>query len=574
MRLGLPKTAWDGPLVRVPVWSQAAVIPADVKGERVASWFRAAFQSRTALGVLTAAFAVTGLLLVAGGRVLYDEGLLTYGFARWLFLDPAPAFFFQKIKPITSAVFALPSLGGLNAMLAVHVLVAALVAPLIVAVARAMGIRAPNLAALIVLVSPLFLLGAAAGISNVDGVVGTTLFLYLAVSRHRDWLAGVVLGCLPWIRYELAPFALVMWLFMAIVERRRGLSLGVVVFPFLYAVSGAAYHRDLLWLVHFGPTMPAAMPGNPIWAGERIGLDHVFGTQLLVTAAVGFAFAVDPRRLSPIERVLLLYAVISMILLSALPAVRMWNFGASPRYSLQPLPVFALLAARAFDPFVDGPLPSRRLFLVAAVLGTVWLASDGPPAIQAIPILIAYLGAAALASLGWKRTTTIAVAVTACLGLGIQGTQMTTPAYVTPAMTWLNEHAADIRGATIYTNSKLLPFRIAASGALAGTDVRFIAAPDLLWEIDGLSNPDNGQRDALRRLVRTELYGRSVLSDEITPDSIPPGSLFVLYDDPRLAPTLPRAAWAGRLQRIGASDSVTIDRLLPPASARASGVKS
>jgi hypothetical protein len=545
-----------------------------VKDERVASWFRAALESRAALGVLTAAFVGAGLLLVAGGLVLYDEGLLTYGFARWLWLDPAPVFFFQKVKPITAAVFTLPSLGGLNAMLAVHVLVAALVAPLIVAVARALGIRVPNLAALIVLLSPLFLLGAAAGISNVDGVVATTLFLYLAVSRHRDWLAGLVLGCLPWIRYELAPFALVMWLFMAIVERRRGLALGALVFPLLYAGSGAAYHRDLLWLAHFGPTMPAAMPGNPIWAGEKIGLGHVLGTQLLVTAAVGFAFAVDPRRLSPIERALLLYAVISMVLLSALPAVRMANFGVSPRYSLQPLPVFALLAARAVDPFMDGPLPSRRLFLVAAVLATVWLTSDGPPAIQAVPILVTCLGAAVLASLGWKRAPTAAVAVTACLGLGIQGTQMTTPAYVPAAMTWLDEHAAEIRGATIYTNSKLLPFRIAASRTLAGTDVRFIAAPDLLWEIDGLSNADNGQRDALRRLARTELFGMTALSDEITPDSIPPGSLFVLYDDPRLALTLPPAVWASRLQRIGGRDSVTIDRLLPAEPARAGAVKS
>jgi hypothetical protein len=203
--------------------------------------------------------------------------------------------------------------------------------------------------------------------------------------------------------------------------------------------------------------------------------------------------------------------------------------------------------------------------VLAGALPAVWLLSDGPPAVQAIPIFVAYLAVAALAALGWKRGAATAVAATACLGLGLQGTGMTTPTYVASAMTWLTEHAAEIRGTTIYTNSPLLPFRIRTSKALAGTDVRFIAAPDVIWEIDGLSDAANGQRDALRRLAHTELFGRSVFWGEIAPESVPAGSLFVLDDDPRLPLILPDARWAGRLQRIASADSLTIARVVPGA---------
>jgi len=249
-----------------------------------------------------------------------------------------------------------------------------------------------------------------------------------------------------------------------------------------------------------------------------------------------------------------------------LPVLRLWNFGGTPRYSLQTLPVFALLAARAGDPFAEGRSVNWRLIPLPVLLAAVWMMSDGPPASQMIPVLLAYVGAAALASVGWKRGAAAAVVIAACLGLGIGGAQMTTPGYVAPTVTWLDEHAAEIRGATVYTNSALLASRIAASPALADTAVRFIVGPDVLFEMNGLSNADNGQRDALLRLTRTELFGPSVFWDELTPDALPRRSLFVLRPDARLALTLPERVWAGHLHRIGTADAVTIDDFVATAT--------
>src|SRR5205814_9903068 len=59
----------------------------------------------------------------------------------------------------------------------------------------------------LLLVSPVLLYGSAAGLSNVDGVLGISLFLYLLLARRSEWAAGVVLGCLPWVRHELAVFS-------------------------------------------------------------------------------------------------------------------------------------------------------------------------------------------------------------------------------------------------------------------------------------------------------------------------------------------------------------------------------
>jgi hypothetical protein len=535
--------------------------------------FAFVFESPRGLAVITVLFAVTGLALVFGHAVVYDEGLLTYVFARWLVLDPLPVLFFQKVKPVTALLFAIPSLGGADVTLAVHVAVAALAAPMLAAVARALGIRLPNLPALIVLVSPLFLVGAASGVSNVDGVVGTSLFLYLAVAKRRNWLAGFVLGCLPWVRYELAPLAIMLWLYMALVERNRGIALGGTIFPVVYAISGAAYHWDPLWFVHFAPTTAFPMPGNAVWDTQKIGLRYLLGLQLLVTPTIGFALLASPARLSPIERALFVCAGVSLALLAFLPLLRLGNFGMVARYFLQPLPILALLAARAVEPYLQGGGPAWKPYARAAGLAVLWAVSDGPHATLAMPILGAYLAVAVCASLGWGAGAVWAVALAACVGLALPRNEMKTPVYFEPALAWLNAHAPEIRRTTIYTNSPVIPFGIASSPKLAESDVRFIVAPDILWEIDQLSNPANGQRAALRRVAARELFGTSVPWDELSPDAVPADSLFVLDADPRLPATMPSAVWAGRLEQIGGGDFFTINRLVPPGSATAASAR-
>jgi hypothetical protein len=158
------------------------------------------------------------------------------------------------------------------------------------------------------------------------------------------------------------------------------------------------------------------------------------------------------------------------------------------------------------------------------------------------------------------------VAASACLGYALPHNELATPPYVKPAAAWLETHAQDTLGATIFTNSPEFAAALPRSPAIGGAAVRFIVAPDMTWEIAQLSNPANGQRAALERIARTELFPPSVVWNEIAPDSIPPRSLFVLRDDPRLPLLMPAAVWGGRVEQIGRGDSFTVGRLVPAAA--------
>jgi len=522
-----------------------------------------ACQGPTVLALLSILFAIAGLVLLFGRFIVNDEGLLTHVFSRWLVLDPVPVLFFQKVGPITPLIFTIPSLAGVEPMLVAHVLLATMVGPMLAAVAGALGIRLPNLVPLIVFVSPVFLFGAAAGIPNVDGVVATSLFLYLAVARRRYWLAGFVLGCLPWVRHELALFSLLMWCHAVFFERRRGVALGALIFPMLYWTCGVGYHGDLLWLVHFPPATILPMPGNPIWPMQRIGFEFFLPTQLLVTPAIGFALAVRFRSLTSIERALFVFVVTSIVLLSLLPALRLGNFGPSARYSMQSLPALALFAARGVESWLEGERPPWRLLLLPVMLAGIWALSAGPPRAVALPILGAYLAVVVLVTLGWARLAVGALGLVVCVGLGLPRDELTTPSYFQPVLAWLRQHPEEVRDATIYTNSNVMPFAIATSREGPERHVRFIVAPDNLWEIRELSNAENGQRAALLRLAATEFFGPSVLWNDISPDTIPSSSLLVLRHDPRLASVMPQAVWAGRLEEVARGRWFTIARLVP-----------
>ncbi len=513
--------------------------------------------SRNVSLILAALFAAAGIWLIVSERVVNDEGLLTDVFARWTALAPLPMLFFQKARPITSLLYAIPSLRGPELMLCSHVVVAALAGTMIAATARAVGMRLPNLAAFILLVSPVFLYGSAAGLSNVDGVVGISLFLYLLLARRCDWTAGVVLGCLPWVRHELAVFSVVFALHALFVARSRRLLLGALVFPVAYWLAGSVYHRDVIWLLHFPPSTVGPMPDNPISAGRHIGFQYLLATQWLITPAVAFALTVEVKRLSSVERTLAIFAVTFGVLFFLLPFLRL-AIEPMARHSMQTLPAIALLSARAVESWLDGEGRSRRLIVITSALVAIWAASLNPPAAVALPVLVAY----ACAALWMRRAPAIAVgavALAAGLGVLLPLEELATPVYFQPALAWLRAHPDEIRGATIYTNSHVMPFGITRVG-ITESHPKFIVGPDIVWELDALTNPANGQKDTIMHLAATRCYGESVMWDAISPDSIAPRSIFVLTHDPRLPLILPDRVWAGRLETIVDTDSFTIAR--------------
>jgi hypothetical protein len=92
--------------------------------------------------------------------------------------------------------------------------------------------------------------------------------LYLLETRKNLFAAGFVFGLLPWIRYEQALFAAVFVPFVLYRYRSVAFAMGLVAWPIAYLGSGAIYHRDALWFVHFLPNVSNLDSGNAQWLAE------------------------------------------------------------------------------------------------------------------------------------------------------------------------------------------------------------------------------------------------------------------------------------------------------------------
>jgi len=498
---------------------------------------------------MVAVYLAFGFAFLQTDYVLNDEGLATVVWASAARHELLAVLFFQKAKPVLSLLYLPAAALGFRTALGMHLAVASLAIPFLGATARALRLQLPNLPSLIVALSPVYFLGGAAGISNVDGVVGTALFLYLLIARKKDGWAGVVLGALPWVRHELAFLVAIVLVRTVLTDRSRRLILGTLAFPTLYALAGALYHRDLLWLLHYPPTTLYPMPNNPVWEPvSTVGLlDNLFS----ITPVVWLCFGVRLRRLAPIERTLLAYTVGWLLLASVLPVFRLANFGFSPRYALQVLPAVALLSARAIEPWLAGERAGLRDLLSPALLFLIWVCAWFGHALIVGPVLVVCAGVLGLA---WRRhgeAATAGIVALAALGpwlpirLGITRNEL---APYLPAMAlWLREHPGEASG-PVYTNSPLLGFYLQGVGGVRGADVRFMMGVDQYFDVVAMSDAANGQRDALRRMIPLDFYGHGVTPDALTPESVPDKATFALRRDSRLGLLLPEATWTPHLE--------------------------
>ncbi len=528
------------------------------RAERLMRWL---VEDPAVIWLLTIAYILFGLLFVHSDYTLNDEGLLTHYWASWLRRDFLPVFFFQRVHPVLVVLYAPFSAAGAHATLVAHVLVGAAAIPLMAAIARALGQRLPNLPALTVALSPLYFYGGAAGFPNVDGIVGMVLALYLLCVRHWAFAAGLVVGMLPWTRFELAVFCAVMAVYVLVMRRDRSLVLGMAVFPLLYAATGALYHHDALWLTHFPPATPID-PTNPIYGNQLIGLRYFLEPAAAVTPAAGIAAALSLERLRPVERALLVYAVLSVMAIHGLPILGIGNFGAAPRYSMHVLPAFAFFVGRALEPPWEGKRPALASLGIAALVG-IWLATRQEDS-RAVPILIAAY--AVIWAAAWLRAGTVATALTVVLILSGPllplRTNVGAPSYLAAIFAWLQARP-ELGNVPVYTTAHLLaPY---LENRLPGTNVYHIAGIDSVKEMEALTNPD-GQRARIRRLCAADLYGKTLLPP-IAPDDLPSGALLVLRKDVRLPLILPDATWAPRLEVLVEAPDYWIYRLRPAATA-------
>jgi hypothetical protein len=522
-----------------------------------------------ALACITAIYLLAGFALFHFDAALNDEGLIIHYVGTWARVDPQVVFFAQKAKPILAILYALPSLGGVAWTMMAHLVVSALALPLIAGFARRLGYRLPNFPALVIGFSPVFFLGGPAGIPNNDAVVGTVLVLFL-LARGYSLSSGLVLGTLPWVRSEMAPLVPILWLHTIWIEPNRRFAVGAVLFPLAYALTGAVYHLDLLWMVHYPPASPAN-PDNPMWQGVPIGPAFFLGFLAAITPVAGLVACLPFGRLRPLERTLLFYMALMSVLLDVLPMFRIGNFAGSPRYQMQLLPVLALFAARA----LEAPWEGRRLPAaagLAALACTLWSVTRIPELVHVVPVVTLFSVIVVLAWMQRGRFAALAATFLVLAGPAlVPGTEISrkdTAGYLDPMEEWFRGHREDIHG-PVYTNSQLLDAVTQLRGILPGTEIRFLIGFDHAEGIFSLTNPHNGQRQAALRLSEQSFYGRGVIASTLRPEDVPPGALFALRVDKRLDITLPPEIWKERLEILFERDGARIARLRPPPSPNA-----
>lgn len=526
--------------------------------------------SRAAVVVLTLAYVTLAGLAVHDARFLHDEGLLTHLFASLVGREPAATIFLQKARPPLALLYAPIAAAGLPAFLWAHVLVGALAVPLVAATAQRLGHARPELAAAVVALSPMHVAAGAAGLMNADAVVGVALVAWLWSSGR--WLgAGAVMGALVWVRSELAVLALVL-AFAALVQRPRQLRalVGLAAFPLTYGLAGSVYHGDLLWMLHWPPALAAPMEDNPFWQAQhgQASLPTVVSAILAITPAAALLGTWRWTSATTVERAGLLFALAFVAALVLLPRWRLFNFDLSPRYLLPVLPWLALAVGRVAmhmggdEAAASGLRRGVGLAAFAALALAVDRLGGGASALAA-----GVLAAAAMAAGGLGRVRLAHAILGALLGVGALaygegariGRHQHSPG-LDDIVERLREHP-EWDGRPVYTNEPLLAAfleRSTDAGGVPRLDVRYLVQADQLHELTSLANPTHGQRRALVAALRQGFYGTPVLPDELAPETVPQGSIFVLRDDPRLVLVMPAEAWSPWLEVVHADVATTI----------------
>lgn len=498
---------------------------------------------------LTLLYILIGLVCIATDYTLNDEGLVTYTTADLARHAPIDVLFVQKVKPVLTLFYTMFSGLGVHGLLCVHLLVSALAIPMIAAVARALGFSMPNLPALALAFSPAFLFAAPAGLSNADGVMGVTLVLYLLLSRQNPLAAGVVLGMLPWVRHELALFAAVMVIRALFFERTPRFVVGALVFPAIYGILGGIYHHDPIWLVNYPPSTLFPMPNTPLWI--YFSFSGLLRGLLSLSPLLPFVLCCPWSRLTSIERWLLGYAIAWLGLAILLPAWRIANFAFVPRYMMVVVPVIALGVGRSIEAWQAGE--ARLLYTLVTVLAicACFAAASfvDPLAVAAVIVV----GFAALA-LGFAARPaaaalmTILLAAGPALGIRTEIPRNELAPYLTNLADWLRNHP-ELTDGPIYTNVPLLAAYLDGAARLPGKDIRFMIGVDQAFDMEKLTSAQSGEGSVVQNTMTAGKFNgaQAVLPNQVVPDRIDDGALFVFRHDRRLELLMPPDVWEPHL---------------------------
>lgn len=514
----------------------------------------------SAPALIAVAFWLMAVWLGASLGLIDDEAYITWMGARALRDAPLAAFFFQKFHPTLSALYA-PFVGfGWRGFLVVHSAVGALGVYLAGALARRLGLPG-GVAAAVLAISPVYLLAAASGQSNSDGVTLLLLSMWLAAgrpSRVTQALAGVSLAAALWSRYELALAVVLLGLGDAVRGRSRGVFVGLAAGASAYLLGGALYHHDPTWWFRFSPTLLTSLPGVHI---ERLvprtfeQVRQVASQLSTVSVAWVAAASVPAAALGPRMRGVRVAFWITLAAMVGMPFARVLNFIHSPRYLSVVLPFAALLASA----WVASPPPPRRGSVVAAALALLALLGRGsllePGLVCAVLLLLVVRARdvsvrAALSFALVATASAITLSTTPLLDNSHAGSD------VLRAARWIARHHA---GREVYTNDQHLALTLRAKGLTP----RYLVAFDIQLELMRLLNPENGQRARVLRAISPYLYGHAAWACEIERRPPQAGALFALGPDERLLQYFPPEAWARSTALVGSFGTVSVRAMLP-----------
>ena len=541
--------------------------------EAAARWADVLARHRAVPWLLAALFAAAGLLAVRANTFLNNEGILTWIFAGEVSEWPLDGLFFLKLRPPLSFFYAPAAVLGLTPFLCVHAVLAATAIPLLASLARRFGHRSPNLPALLLGLSPLFVGAAPAGVQNSDALLALLALIWL-LETGRPSAAGLLLTLIVLSRIEVAFFGVALAAYAVATPGARRFVVAAAALAALYALAGAVYHGDLLWPLHY-PAFPTANTAVLPEARAHYGgdLKDLVATVLALTPAIPIGLWASWRRAPRLEAVVCWAALAYVFAIRVLPLFDLVYVDASPRYVLPALPYLCLTVSRGVERWGSGWAATAwrclALAAIAAALGVPLLAGasreltwfGGSLGVLLFVAVAGCAAAAALATVQRRAAAALLIAVAAFTGWVVMptthlflGSQART---LDEAMAWIL--AAHLPAdAVVVTDNHLLGLWMADYAPAAHTDVRHLITPEMAYDRN-LANPATRQTEIMFRPSRF-VYAPWIDPADVA--ALPGEVLFVMREDIQRTnllhePPLDRVEWlvqhdtwiGGRLRR-------------------------
>ena len=506
--------------------------------------------------IIAILFSVAATMLALSGLLMDDEALLAWLGVKSFLNDPIAMVFFQKFHPSSALLLALPTLISWHAYLMANTVMAGLT---IFFLGKSSNLLGANgiITALVLALSPPFIVSAITGQSNTSAMFLFALALWLALKGHRARiLAGLLLGFALWTRYEFAFLFTGLAFFIAFAQRDLKAALFTLVWPALYLSAGAAWHKDLLWFLHFPPAVPDLIPGTLDFSVEKMGFDtktaySFFAAMAMVTPAwllglIGF-FKCGDKQIACLG----LGQLLTLLAMVVLPlSGHLFNFEFSDRYLMVLLPGIALGAS------LIGARSSKYLapfLIVAGVMLGIALRQHHPSwLLLALPFGLASV--VPLIPVAKIRTTVILIVI--LVGSGLLLTDQSSfklPSLNVKRMELANKVVAHQKpGAAIYTNAYLLAYTLASPNA--PSQVNFLAGYDMIYEPFVLTNHVNNQNKRWVNAVENNFYGNILWPCLAGKRPLNAGDLLVLSNDKRAEVIYPIEIWkqdSEMIERVG-----------------------